>query len=208
MTTGGLEITVDADAAREASAWFHLMRRNQVPFATAKAQTLTIVDARNAIRGQAFNRFKLRSKNLPRVAVRHERAEKRDWPDSKAMVFVPRKFGFLELQERGGIKKARGGKRLAVPTRIVRTKARGGVVAAQRPRRIGARRGAREENGQLIHRTKARPLGIFYHLVHSARVRKRFRFEATGRKVIARVWPRHFARAYTESLRPPRPRRR
>ena len=202
--TGGLTITVDATHAREASDWLRAARARQIPFATAVAQTKTIRDAQRAIQGSAFSRFKLRAKNLPRVAVKMERAQKTDFPNSKATVYVPKSFAFLELQEKGGTKRGKSGHRIAVPTRIVRTKSRGGPIKSQRPRAIGSRKGAKEIEGQLVHRTKRRRLGIFYTLTDSAKIRPKFRFETTGRKVISRVWAGHFKREYENSLNPPR----
>ena len=206
--TGGLEISVDALAAKDASDWFRAMRARQLPFAVAVAQTKTIRDAQRAIQGSAFSRFKLRRKTFPRHAIQMERAQKTDFPNSKATVYVRPKYPMLELQEKGGTKRGKGGHRIAVPTRIVRMKGSGGPVKAQRPKRIGARKGAEEIEGQLVHRTKRRRLGIFYTLTDSAKIRPKFRFEATGRKVIARVWAGHFKREYQNSLDPPAPRRR
>ena len=206
--TGGLTITVDARAAKGASDWFRAMRVRQLPFATAVAQTKTIRDAQRAIQGSAFSRFKLRRKTFPRHAIQMERANKSDFPNSKATVYVRPKYPMLELQEKGGTKRGKGGHRIAVPTRIVRMKGSGGPVALQRPKSIGARKGAEEIEGQLVHRTKRRRIGIFYTLTDSAKIRPKFRFEATGRKVIARVWAGHFKREYQNSLDPPTPRRR
>lgn len=214
MSAGSIQITVDARAAEDASAWFKHLRRDQIPFATSKAINLTINDVRRAEIGQAFSRFKLRSKTMPQQAIKTEQSSKRQWPRIRGVVYVPEKFSFLLLQETGGIKRPKGSGRLAVPTRLVRLKARGGPVSRDRPGAVRRRKGAfvgGERKDQIIHKAKRGPewrqrLGIFYTLHDSAKIKPRFRFERTARKTIDRVWLKHFQREYADSINPPRPR--
>ena len=214
MTQGSFSIQVDARAAEDVSRWFKFWRRDQLPFVTSKAINLTLNDVRRAEVGQAFSKFKLRSKTFPRQAVKTEQSSKSQWPKVHGRVYVPEKFPFLLLQETGGVKRPAGLSRIAVPTRLVREKKSGGPVARDRPRAVRQRKGAYvggDKKNQIRYTQKKGPewrqrLGIYYTLHQSVQIKPRFRFEQTGKKVIDKVWFKHFEREYTDSIKPPKPR--
>jgi hypothetical protein len=197
------QIKIDARDAKQTKLFLRAFRMNQLPFAIALAQTQTAVAARKAIQKDAFDRFKLKNKGFPRVAIHVKEAAKHDYPRSEALIFVAKKHKYLAMQERGGIKRSGSGRRLAIPTRIVKKTKGGKVRATQTVRRIRDRKKARveEDTGQVVHRTKARPVGIFYLLRRRAKIKPLFKFEDTGKAEIAAAYPGLYTKALKKAIR-------
>ena len=177
------------------------LRENQLPFGIALAQTRTAIAARKAIQKNAFDRFKLKNRGFPKIAISIREAAKHDYPKSEALIFVKKTHAYLELQERGGIKK-KIGKRLAIPTRIVKKTAGGKIRAAQT---VGKLRDKKktfvDKDAQVVWRTKKRPIGIFYLLRRRARIKPVFRFEEVGTETIRAEYPAIFRKSLKHAIK-------
>jgi hypothetical protein len=189
--------------------------RRQLPFAVAKALTRTAhVSARRAQRDMV-QRFTIRSKTLPRAAIKVIRAEKTDWPRPRAIIYVPHKFKFLVMHETGGVKKAEGSaKNVAVPSPYVarRRTAKGKVRARLKPRRLIQEERVRTARTsptlafmiqKRVRRSKGqgRRRGVLYYLKRRVKIKRRWRLRQTVERAAARAYPVAFKVELAKAIR-------
>ena len=179
------------------------IHRDQVPFATAQALTSTAFKVRSRIVDRTYPAaFTVRNAGFPRTAFRVEKARKRKLV---ARVFDRLGRSFLELQARGGVKRSKTGRRLAIPSRRIKRSARGRITKGNLPRALLAKRGvyvgqvSRAAEG--IWRQTRGGLELLYSLLPSARVPKRFKFYEDSRDEARKVFRREFSRALVRAIR-------
>lgn len=101
------------------------LQREQVPFAAARALTMTAQDIQDAERATMAVKFTLRRQWVVQ-GIRIKPARKQDWPASYAVVYS--RDAFMNIQERGGVKVAIGSRvfdyhgMLAIPLDARRSK--------------------------------------------------------------------------------------
>lgn len=202
-----LDFRIDAGDVLSKATRMRLWVSDQLPFATAAALTDTAREARDHTAGRLGRFFRLRNRSLGNALVSVP-ASKRD-PTPTAIVGVRPWASFLVLQVTGGTKRAQGGTRVAVPTRIVRRTSSGAVASAHRPRRLRQRKGldvrALEEHGQIALREgkrAQRARGLFYFLVPQARIRRRWPFDEEVRELVRARLPVNFEKRAEQALRP------
>lgn len=91
--------------------------QSQLPFATASALTKVAKLAQDEVKRELPRRFMIRNR-FTENSIRTQRAEKRDWPNCKAVVGSI--SGYLPLHEDGGVK-APIGKAFSIPKGIRRS---------------------------------------------------------------------------------------
>lgn len=179
-----------ATSAPELARAFGDLARKQLPFATAVALTRLAQDAQTRVRDGMASKFKLHGNRLVR-GVQIKRAEKRDWPDVRAV--VGDRDEFMVLQETGGERRAEkgGGSHVAIPTKLVtsRRTSAGRPPKALKPKALLAnkRAHARRIAGEAIvarltgkKSATGRPEQLTYWLLRkSARIKPVFRFRET-----------------------------
>lgn len=208
-----MHITVRTNA-REAVRWLEKIRRDQIPFATAKALTFTAKRCRDKARKDTSRRFDKPRRGVD-TGIRHRPASKRDWPNSKAIVGSLDEFQVL--QEKGGIKRP-GGKgrkgtrgsteRLAIPMkRFGRTKL-GNLKKANRPRPLissGKAKIVDDDVRRTKTRRKDRRQRLFI-LRRRAQIKPaRPTMGESIRGEAQRVYKREFLAAYRRAIRSRRP---
>ena len=172
--------------------------RKQIPFATAVALTRVAQGAVNEVRGTLPRKFNLRSHRLPK-GIQMNRAEKKDWPNITAD--VGSKDDFMVLQETGGIKKAKSGSHVAVPTRLVKRTKGGKIRKAQKPSSIMVKKGAIKTSSHIIRkRTKRNPLALMYTLKSAVRIKPVFGMEETVVQHSRATYGKHFKREFAAAL--------
>jgi hypothetical protein len=113
----------------------------QIPFATSKALSSTAANMIPDMRKSLTSSLKVKAKGLPRAAFDQRRsivrAEKKDWPHSKAILGIPNdsKFrgGFLRDHVTGAERKSVRGGRIAIPTRASKRNAKGRFSKTKSP---------------------------------------------------------------------------
>jgi len=196
---------------------------SQMPFATAVALTRTAVQARDAVREGLVTRFTLRNQ-FTKNGIRSQRAEKRDWPNSFAVVGSV--SGYMEIQEDGGTKTP-SGKAHVIP-KAIRTSEGRVVPRAKWPGRIlpsdariggggrtkGAKNGSRGKRVPfLLQETGG--VGVYVRKGRKRRLVRLYRLTRQPLAVKGREWLRkpvedtvsaqlgkNFERALSEALRP------
>lgn len=157
--------------AKTTEAW----ARDQLPFATAAALTDTAKAAAAHVRDGLTEHFTVRNLGF-RNAVQYQAADKRARP-IMAKVGTAEWAEFLTLHALGGVKRARGGHRVAVPTTAVKRTASGRIPKRLKPRTLRESkrlaRGVLERRG-LIALEIGKKLRVFFTLVDAARIRKRW----------------------------------
>ena len=180
-----VEVASNADELRRA---FRQIAKDQVPFATALALTRLAQRGQEAGRDRLSSEFKLRSRWV-RNGLRIKRAEKRDWPNPVAI--VGHRDEYMVLHETGGMKRARGGGRVLIPTRLVRRTSAGRIRKRQRPAVLGPK--LQEQPGKfgarrlelMTRRARRDRRKILYLMRRRVRIRPRFRLTATVNGVAA-----------------------
>lgn len=208
MPRASVQVVVESNAAEIRRAFGEIARR-QVPFATAKALTLTARDAKDDMRKALRERFTLRNTWTER-GVLSTKALKRDWPRTHATVYVDQKRAYLADHERGRRRRTRSGHRFAIPTRAIRRTKRGKVSKAKWPGRVLARPTVflfRDPGlggkGSIRQRTTRRQrLAILYWLRRTVRIKGgTLRFRETVTKAARRHYARHFPRELEMAIR-------
>lgn len=166
--------------------------RRHVPFALARALTLTAKDAQGDVREDLPKRFTLRNKWVSN-GIRITPATK-----TSPEAIVGSVEAFMERQETGGAKKARGGHRISVP----KTKPTKIIPRGQRPQAIRNRPKVfvvKTSSGAGIMRRQGKkryPIQLLYWLKRGVKVKPSFGFQGTtGTTVTSRFGPR-----FVESL--------
>lgn len=206
-------IHVDTSEMADLAKFLEGLADQQLPFATALALTRVAKAARDRLRSELPRYFKIRNPNVT-LAVQYKAASKRDHPP-KSIVHTQPWAGFLTLHVTGGVKRAEGSGRIAVPTRIVVRTTRGTVKREVRPRPLRSSEGleqqALEQRGRIVvHGVKAAPPGLsfFYTLVRGARIAKRWPFAETVTEVVRERLEPEFRQALDQAIQTAGRRRR
>lgn len=197
---------------------FRDLAKKQLPFAQAVALTRIAQLARDEQRRQMPRRFDIRSKRVI-TAIAMQRAEKRDFPRSFALVGVrSAKDSFLVIHEEGGLKRAtnrsvaspRDGARIAVPTKGIqqRRTSTGKIPKRLRPTVLRNRedvfvdkRGRIRFSTRKKKRGRRRGLVVAYSLKRSVRIKPRLRLFPTVRAVVASDYERVFRRELASAVK-------
>jgi hypothetical protein len=173
--------------------------RRHVPFAIARALTMTAKDAQVDVREELPRRFTIRNNWVPN-GIRIKPATKTA-PEAIVGSLEP----FMARQETGGRKKPRSSSRIAVPVNARRNK-RAIIPKGQRP---GALKGkpkvflVKTPSGAGILRRlgkKRYPVQILYWLKRGVQVKPRFGFQqTTGTTVRERFGP-NFVEALSQAM--------
>lgn len=217
-----MQINISSNADEIRTTLTELERR-QLPFATARALTLTAQDAREAARGNLRGRLRLRNKYSER-GVRIRRAEKADWPRTQAVVGIDQDRAYLVGHESGEIRRGVAGHRRAVPTRLVKRTSTGKIPKNLTPRALRAKRGTTKSGrkssagggtvlpgtNRIVKRKgrgrKAKLL-TFYHLVDQVRIKKGINFVHSVHVKAGRVFDKHFKIEFAAAVKSARVRK-
>lgn len=168
----------------------------QVPFATALALTRTAGQGQDRVREELPKHFTLRNK-FTEGSIRFKRAEKRDWPNCKAIVGTISPY--LEIQEEGGDKTA-DGKAFAIPkgirrsdkTQVSRAKWPGKIL----PKNSAIPGGGRTKGAVNGKRSKPKPflirekdgVGVYIRTDKKGKLKRLFRLTRKTLHVKRRDW--------------------
>lgn len=197
MAQGEIEVNIP-----EVVFGLNAIAQKQIPFALSVAINETLAEAQKAVRQELPRRFTIRNKWVAKGIV-IQRSTKQ-----KAVGSIGSRDEFMALQEFGGQKRARGG-RIAIPTRALKSRTRAGIVRKRlRPRQILKRKKVfvgetRKGTGAIFERkgtASASRLIPLYFFIESARVRRRFGFERTVEKTVARRWEKNFGKALAKAI--------
>lgn len=163
-------------------------------FAAARALTSTAQDAQGAVRDSLSDNFTLRNNYVSR-GIRIEKATKRNLEAKVGSV-----DDFMALHETGGVKRARDGGSLAIPTKKVRRTKRGKISKANRPRRLldkpNVFRFEGDGDSEWIARRRGKsskaPLTFLYVLARKAEIDPKLGLRETTEDVVGRRFPGHF----------------
>lgn len=175
--------------------------KSQVAFASSQALNDTAFDVRKQIVERTYPRsFNVRNTGFPRTAFRVSKASKRHL---EAAVYDRTESEWLTRQATGGIKRAPGGGRVAVPTSKVQRTARGRVKKPQTPTALLRGRGfkSRGKGGEAIVKPNRGKRDVYYFLRDRVVVKKRFPFEEAATKRTRAVYAGHFGRRLKAAIR-------
>ena len=173
----------------------------QLPFAIARALTVTARDVQDEVRNNLTQRFTLRN-NWVRQGIQIQRATKQNL---ESMVFS--RDAFMGLQELGGAKSPLGNY-LAVPTSLVRRTPKDMIRKADRPKSLGDKVEIIEFRGRkwlaLKRSRKGRnknDLRLMYLLVPRADIEPRLKLRDDGLRVSQAVFQRRLQESLELALR-------
>lgn len=173
----------------------------QLPFAIARALTVTARDVQDEVRNNLTQRFTLRN-NWVRQGIQIQRATKQNL---ESMVFS--RDAFMGLQEVGGAKSPLGNY-LAVPTSLVRRTPKDMIRKADRPKSLGNKAEVIEFMGRkwlaLKRSRKGRnknDLRLMYLLVPRADIEPRLKLRDDGLRVSQAVFERRLQESLELALR-------
>lgn len=173
--------------------------RRHVPFALARALTMTAKDAQGDVKDELPRRFTIRNNWVPN-GIRIRPATKTA-PEAIVGSLEP----FMQRQETGGVKRARSHSRVAVPVNAKRNK-REIIPRGQRP---GALKGKpkvflmKTASGAGIMRRvgkKRYPLQILYWLKRGVQVKPRFGFQGTTGTTVRERFGPNFVEALSSAM--------
>lgn len=173
----------------------------QLPFAIARALTVTARDVQDEVRNNLTQRFTLRN-NWVRQGIQIQRATKQNL---ESIVFS--RDAFLGLHELGGAKSPLGNY-LAVPTSLVRRTPKDMIRKADRPKSLGDKVEIIEFRGRkwlaLKRSRKGRnktELRLMYLLVPRADIEPRLKLRDDGLRVSQAVFDRRLQESLELALR-------
>lgn len=182
---------------------------DQAPFAISKAVNAVANHGQQAIRENIKSKFTLRRETFVLNTVKIERADRATKTKLDATIRIDPTRDFLAKHEAGGIKTARDGRSIAIPTEHVRRNKSDIVPKAQRPRVLLDSKSAlkgrifKTDTGILrtLGRGKARVTNLLYALVRSVRITPRLGFVVTATKEIQSTWKGEMTSAFIEAER-------
>ena len=202
MATPSVGFRLDASQVSRFALTVRLWATDQLPFATAAALTDTAKDATSFVRNGLVDSFKLRNQGL-RNAIQYEPADKRGRP-IQAKVGVRPWADFLVFHAIGGLKRAKGGGRVAVPTRLVKRTATGRVPKRLKPRTLREKKQLIEpilnKRGLIALADRRTGATIFYTLVDKAVIKPRWPFHEQVRETVEARLGHHFAKRARQAL--------
>lgn len=173
----------------------------QLPFATARALTLTAQDSQAALRVDMPKRFTIRNAWSQRGII-VKPADKNVIPYRSA-VMVGDIWNYLFLQESGGEKTPTGSMHIAVPEDI-RSSPSQILRRALRPKALLARKDVfiKDLGGgnQAIYQRVGKGLKLLYILVPDARIKPRLGLVETAQKIGNERWAINFAASLEAAL--------
>ena len=174
--------------------------RNQVPFAAALALTHVAKETRFRIIKRIYPKAfrKTANKSFPRALYRFERATKRNL-NSRIIQVLDRQY--MTLHQKGGMRRAHKGGRIAVPVGVSRLKS-GRISKTKRPDTLKGAFKADHGRGEGIWtRDRKGKLRLHYVLKRVVRIRRSYPLERQGYRYAERIWPRAFDRGIKRALR-------
>ena len=173
----------------------------QLPFATARALTLTAQDAQTAIRASMPSNFTIRNAWSQRGII-VKPADKNVIP-ARSAVMVGDIWNYLFLQESGGEKTPTSSLHIAVPEDIRSSPTQ--ILRSQlRPRALLARKDVfiKDLGGgnQAIYQRVGKGLKLLYILVPDAHVKPRLGLAETAQKIGNERWAINFAASLEAAL--------
>lgn len=175
----------------------------QAPFATAVALTRTAKDAQKTLRHDLARQFTIRD-HWTEKGIRIRPARKADWP--RQVAAVGSRDQYMARQASGGIKRGRGGRRVAVPVR-----ARKRPTSRTKPRQWPGRQLQRSRYFKL--KLRAGGVGVFrrygrgrgdirlqWWLVKRVKVRKAWPVRDTTADVVRRRFHVHAVRELRRAI--------
>jgi hypothetical protein len=182
-------------------AWADDLVKNQLPFAVARALTLTAKDAQSAIQAQMPGRFTIRNTWSQRGIV-VQPASKTSFPLMSA-VFVGDIWNYLFLQESGGVKTGRSGS-VAVPEDI-RTSPTQILRDSLRPKALMQRKDVFIKdlgggNRAIYQRLPGHALKLLYVLIPDASIKPRLGLVETAQQIGQQRWAINFQASLVVAL--------
>lgn len=188
------------DNVREFTKWLTDVQKQQVPYATSRALNDTAVDGQNSVQkfitGVFQNRKKWWLKQQP-TGIKVKFSNKRD-----LHARVHTSAYFLPLQKKGGTKRPKTAKNLAIPTAAV-------------PKKYRTSHGAREMMADkknvfstpkgVFRRTGKKKLTLMWSLSPSAKIKPVFEWETIITKVVNRRFGTHFKKRLEQALASAKP---
>lgn len=188
--------------------WLNMLATRQVPFATAKALTMTARDVRDVVRADLPKHFKLRGGWVAR-GITIQPASKSDWPHCIAR--AGSRDQFMELQETGGTKRpTKGAKNVSIPTAVTTRRRNGGgrLPQSAKPRALLDRKDTFVTDHVLRKRLRGKRPGAetlaLFLFRPEAHLKPRFEFKKTAEGVVGRVYAKNFKQAFEEAIKAPK----
>lgn len=195
----------------EAIDWLNMMATRQVPFATAKALTMTARDVRDTVRSDLPQHFHLRGPGLAN-GLRIVSASKADWPHCKAQAGSI--LDFMELQETGGTKRPqKGAKNIAIPTKATdnRRSSGGRLPVKAKPRALLDMKSVfvgdhviRKRLRKVGGKQRGTPTLALFLLRRETTIKPRFEFRKTAEGVVGKVYAKNFRQAFEDAIKAPK----
>jgi len=188
-------------------------QREQVPFALQQTFKSAVFDLRKHFIEKTFpNAFKTGNssnfaKGILRMNLKHAKKMNFKTGTARASVFDSTNKDYLLMQERGGMKHAREGNYIAVPTPEQHKKLGKRRKAAQRPQQVLQKKNVRTirvEKGkshEAIVQGRRNKSKRLFHLVPSVPVRPILGFVKDGRRMTDKFMQRHFTRHFRNAMR-------
>ncbi len=175
--------------------------QKQMRFASAVALTMTAQAAQEKILLATRERFTIRGAWLRkggRYGIRINPATK---AHLEARVY--NEAPWMQLQEEGGTKKPKSGKKIAIPTENVKRTKKELVRASQRPRAL--KNAFFFQTGHQFSFLKQHPRGkapprTMYIMTESAKIPATWHFVETGKAEVARVFEVNFEKALAKAI--------
>lgn len=182
------------------------LQRRELPFVGAQALTRGAVRSVKKVRRELPKRYTIRKRGLLR-GWQSKAAKKTHWPRLEA--WVGSKDELWVDHEFGKVRRARRGRSLAVPTRIMhKRRTKGGRVRAPwRPRALFEKEKAfktKQAGGSRqirLRRAQFKRLRIAYHLVPRVRIRKTLGARELVQREARRTWSRQFPMLMDRAVR-------
>ncbi len=176
--------------------------KRQVPFAAAKALTVTAKDAQAEVLESLPKQFTLRTawyKPSSPLGFKITPATK-----TKLQSEIYTRAPFMSLQETGGIKTPKGDM-IAVPTSNVRRSKKDRILKNQRPSYLlhqAKRRGFIMKQGIWQRTGRGRgTLKLMYALIPKARINPRLHFYQTCGRIVSKRFKENFNKAFADAMR-------
>lgn len=210
-----IQFTINGDA-RAALRVTALVDR-QLPFATAKALNDTAIDAQENIRGGLFARFHLRRETFILRTVKIFPGEFATKDNPRAILRIDPTRDLLAKFERGGTKRPRYTRNIAVP-RDARADVAQVIPKRLRPKSLQLQTvrtatGKTQVKGRsrtflirtesfegIFQRVRGGGMRLLYGLERSVQIPASLEFERTARLVAARTWEIHLNRALVYAI--------
>jgi hypothetical protein len=209
-----MDVTISVKGLTETIRELISVDRDQIPFATAKALTLTAKSRQKLVQATLGQRFILRREAWARQGVRIEPATK-----TKLQAVIKDINPYMALQEEGGQKLPMHGSKVAVPLTGARptpralireenlpaaVMANGGFIRGNIMYRVVLKAGRRKAVSRAIGGIReaanwARKIIAMYALVPHASVKKRYGFEQTVTQGVVDEFRRNFEVTFEEA---------